>query len=500
MKKLACVAAVLGGALLLSACGTVKVESVRVLPGELTKYMSTPGIYYALPRTEVTVAFPVTLERQMKGFKGNIIEACVAACGTPQPRSDTDRPDECTIPTANDSIVLGRPEVGLRTMQDFNHLYRLSVDGGFLDGVKHAVAVAENGVLSETTTTVSNHSAELALGVVSQLGKFALSTTFDKADKATEANKEKLPVQVKPAGLTCKDAREIATEEAAFKKKIKDLEERRTALLVPKPGVESVLSADHLKLANERLREQIAEAEAARDRYRANQDLVEVKKTFKSRLVSQPLAPAENGALAAEKLTFQALVESESAELLALKVQDVLNNSLTMMASLSPKLPVGSTAGFHDEAKEPAVAGYRYRIPMAGVLKVTCTGSDTAPSACAPNAKRPIIDEQLPIAQYGALASLPVEFKGKSATVGLALHPSTGGIKKVDLGIEPVGAKPVLDTIDSLRSSHEERRKREVAEAEKELDAEKSQLTREREVLKLKKEIRDLQKELGTMP
>lgn len=137
---------------------------------------------------------------------------------------------------------------------------------------------------------------------------------------------------------------------------------------------------------------------------------------------------------------------------------------------------------------------------MAGVLKVTCRGTAAALSVCAQDADRTLIVQEVPIAQYGVLVSLPVELKSKGASVGLALHPSTGGLKKVDLGMEPVGAKPILDVIDSLRTSQDARRTREEAEVQASLDADKDQLTRDRDLLKLKKEIRDLQQELGATP
>ncbi|MCM2310698.1 MAG: DUF4831 family protein [Steroidobacteraceae bacterium] len=484
MNKLACVASVLGGAILLSGCGTVKVESVRVPPGELSRYMAAPGIYYALPRSEITVAIPVTLERQTKGFNGNIIDACVAACSAGQ--ADSTTPKACEIPTANDAIVLARPEIVRRELQDFDHLYRLNVGGGFLDGVTHAVAVAENGVLSEATSKVSDQTADLALGIVSQLGKIA-ATGLVKSAKT-------------PTGLTCKDARAIASQEADFRKRIEEAERQRTEILVPKAGAAPALTADHAKLAAERLREQIGEIEAARDKFRAKQDLTEVKKTYKSRLVSQGLAPAENHALAPVRLVFRELVESETSEVLPMKIHDVLNDALLLHASVTPSVPAASSLSWTAKVNEPLVAGYRYRIPMPGVLRITCRGTASVASVCMQDADRTLIEQEVPIAQYGALATLPVEFKGKSATVGLALHPSTGGIKKVDLGVEPVGAKPILDTIDSLRTSQDARRAREEAAAQAAQDVEKGQLTRDRDLLKLKKEIRDLHKELGTTP
>jgi hypothetical protein len=488
VKKIAFIAAAICGANLLSGCSTVKVESVRVPPGELSRYMATPGIYYALPRSEVSIAFPVTLERQTKGFKGNIIDACIESCGAGQP--DGAAPKACEVSTASDSIVLGRPEIVRRDLQDFNHLYRLKVDGGFLDGVTHAVAVAENGVLSESTSQPSNQTADLVLGIVSQLGKVAASGLFSsKGAKDTPAS-----------GLTCKDARLIAAKEAEFRTQIQDLEKQRTAILVPKPGVTPVLKADQTKLAADRLREQVAEIEAARAKFRTKEDLAEVKKTYKSKLVSQGLAPGENEALAPARLVFREAVESDTAEVLPMKINEVLNNALILRAEVTPSVPAAATASWNAQAAEPLVAGYRYRIPMAGVLKVTCRGTPAASSACTPDADRTLIEQEVAVAQYGPLASLPMEFNGKSATVGIALYPSTGGIKKVDLGVEPVGAKPVLDTIDSLRTSLEARRKRQEAEAQAALDAEKDQLTRERDLLKLKKEIRDFQKELGTTP
>ena len=41
----------------LAGCGTIKVESERVAPAELHAYMAAPGIYYGLPKTEVTLGF-----------------------------------------------------------------------------------------------------------------------------------------------------------------------------------------------------------------------------------------------------------------------------------------------------------------------------------------------------------------------------------------------------------------------------------------------------------
>lgn len=496
MKRSFILAIASWAATLLAACGTVKVESVRVPASDLNGYMSPPGIYYALPRSEVALVFPVTLERQTKGFTGNIIDDCVAACGIQQ--ADGARPKACELAKANDSIVLGRPEIARRELQDLNHLYRLNIDGGFLDGVAHAVTVAENGVLSEATSKVSNQAAELVLGIVSQLGKLAASGSFGGKGAA------KGVPDGGPIGLTCKEARDITTKEAGFRSQIAELEKQRTAILVPKAGVTPVLAADQAKLAADRLREHIVEIEQAREKFRAAQDLVEVKKTFKTRLLSQGLAPAENRPLGPVQLFFREVVEPESSEVLSMKIHEVLNKALVLHASIAPLVPAAAAATWKADANEPLVAGYRYRIPMAGVLTVTCRGTAEASSVCATDADRLLIEQEVPIAQYGALASLPVEFKAKGATVGLLLHPSTGGIRKVDLGVEPVGAKPLLDTIESLRSSREARRTREGAEEEAQAqaaaDAELNQLTREKDLLKLKKEIRDLQKDLGQAP
>lgn len=486
MKKLVHMAAAFWGAALLSACGTIKVESVRVPPGELSGYMATPGIYYALPRSEIALQFPVTLERQVKGFKGNIIDDCIAAC-TEARQADIAKPKACEIPKANDSIVLGRPEIVRRDLQDLNHLYRLTVDGGFLTGVTHGVTVSENGVLSESSSKVSNQTADLVLGLVSQAMKWKAMTSGSKS----------LP-GIGTTALTCQEARDIAAAEAGFKKQIDELEKVRTAILVPRPGVMPVLDADQSRLAADRLREQVAAVEQVRANYRTKQDLTEVKKTIKTKLFSQGLAPAENQALAPVQLVFRDIVESESSEVLAMKIHEVLNTALILRAGIKPQVPV---AGWNAGAAEPLVAGYRYRIPMAGLLEVTCEATADAVSVCTTGSPRTIFEQEVAIAQYGALASLPVEFKGKEATVKLSLHSSTGGISAVNLGVEPIGAKPFLDTIDSLRTSREAKKTREDAEekavAQTMADAEVNLLTREKDLLKLKKEIRDLQKDLG---
>lgn len=493
------------GGLLVAGCGTVKVESERIPIAQQGRYLATPGIYYALPRTEAHIAIPVTLERQTKGFKGAVYKDCLAACKK-LPAASKDVPQACVLPTANDVVTLGKPEVNMRSIPDPNHLYRLNVEGGALQGINHTVNVAENGILTDSKSVVSNQGPDLVLGLITEIAK--IGGTFWSAKPSLNAPKD---VPTAPS-LSCAEAKEIETEVNRLEATIKAIEKRRDELLIPAAGTTPKLSAAQARLADERLKANIASVQDEHAKYLAKHDMTEVTKTIKTRLTSSPLVPEENRALPASNLKFSPAVDTEKEALLSPDFQEQLTKALDFRVRISPLTPKGSPLGDgtgppspsnNPDAKaseESLVSGYRYRVPVAGALTLECTQkatSDAFTSICPTSNYGVIVQTELPIAQYGPIASLPREFKGKGATVSLGIHPLSAGIKNVELGVEAISAKSITDALGSVRTAVEDKKKRDAEQEQAKLNAEKSELTRERDVLSLKKEIRDLQKELA---
>jgi hypothetical protein len=468
----------------ISGCGTVKVTSEKVPVSELHSYVATPGIYYALPKTQLQVTVPLTIDHQTKGFRGNVLDACQSAC---KEEPDASKPAECVIPAENDKITLGKPELALKSLPDFDHLYRLKVDGGWINGVTHTVDVAENGVLTDSKTVVVNQAPELALSVLSAVAKTA--PLF-----ASALRSKKAPT----SGMSCRDARVIATRVDQTKRAIEHLERERDQLLLPRAGVRAGLDAERAKLADKRLKELIQAERDKLENYRADNDLTEERKTYKATLVSKPVVPGENTAVAGEQLQLAEALNTDDSVLLPAGIAARIKK-LSFLIDVQPDLPVGAslaTLPSDPNAAEPTAAGYRYRIPVQGLLTLKCKGSADLVSPCG-DPPTQLLQQQVPIAQYGALATLPAEFKGKGASVEMQIHPATAGLKMVGIGNTPVPASAVSDSFGAFTDALAAAKKRRDDEAQAQLDAEKNDLTREKDVLQLKKDIRDLKKDLA---
>lgn len=68
----------------LVGCG-VTITAERVPTTNLEQMLSKPGIYYALPKTEISLAIPVTLEITKPGAFGHDFEECLKVCAEKPP-------------------------------------------------------------------------------------------------------------------------------------------------------------------------------------------------------------------------------------------------------------------------------------------------------------------------------------------------------------------------------------------------------------------------------
>jgi hypothetical protein len=141
--------------------------------------------------------------------------------------------------------------------------------------------------------------------------------------------------------------------------------------------------------------------------------------------------------------------------------------------------------------------GYRYRVPTSAWTKLSVyTDSTKAKPEFLP------LTQYVVIAQYGPIAALPSDFKGKGGHVMVKLWPDSGGLQSVGIGADPIPTTAVTSVVDEAFNQLKARQDKAAAAAAAaaSADPELDKLTRQQKILTLQKEIKDLQDALNKSP
>lgn len=451
---------------LLAACG-VTIKATKVAQSEFSKKLKRPGVYYALPKSQIDINIPVTLEVTSSGNFGFDFEACVKACTNDKVASagvcKTDKKVR---------LLLGKPEVISKSVPDYDQIYVVTAEGGPLSGIAHAMSLTEGGILTDATSTATNTGLDFAIGITKELAKMSILADAGNPN-------------------ICDEAAQVADKFLSIEKQIKDREENRDSLLkLPLPSEPK--NTDMIKLALDHLLIRVQEAKANRTALIEKNKIEPEKKTFKFKYtLENPIEPRDFQSVMDQNVKLRAGPFSDDGTLLPKDVTQIIDDQmLSWFVSIEAmKFGCDSNASSPNCVASTELDGYHYRVPVPGKLVVRCHGNG---DLCATTGT--VVGKgNVPVAQYGPIASLPSKFKGKGGKVQLSLNPLTGGLSKVEIGSEAVASATVTGPLETLSTSYQDRRKRKDQEEKDALDAEKNDLTRERDILKLRKEIGELQ-------
>lgn len=144
-----------------------------------------------------------------------------------------------------------------------------------------------------------------------------------------------------------------------------------------------------------------------------------------------------------------------------------------------------------------AEGGYRYRLPALGRVTVKLMQEQEDAKEADEKAETKTEEEktenktkveklhafqEIPVAQYGWVGTLPSEFHGKGGSLNVKLDPATGTLREVVVGAEALPTTAATGIVDKVK---------ERVEARRAADPELAALKREADMAELRKKIRD---------
>jgi hypothetical protein len=529
----------IGAAPLLVSCGTsYLVEHSPKISG----FNGAPGVYFALPRTNVSTEFVATETRVIFGdfYEGPEFMAAdpkdsnhkpfavatkerIAACGK-RPRPKVPRLlDELREPKP--TYKISDMSMATRSVTDFRRLYRLNVSTEMFASYTHTVELTEDGRLKASKTDIEDGFSPVALKVFGSLIDVAVGAVGGAA-------------QVDPNFDYCAELAKVEPDYRKYQAALKKLTDQRLALLTDqakpkakpkakKPAAAIDATPDGAADNDDEiaaLTKKIAALKEATKDIRAPFEKQEKTKDYVVLAVIDPpdFAASEHTPQwniyepkyeekddATAKAKRIALAQGVAVPTLQPVVgpKELREELDKLVFQVSPWLVAdGPLAGEKldkdgkVEASIETVGGYRYRVPVAGDLRIFRKGKDDKGG----ETKTVVASATASIAQFGPVVSLPSRFKGASGSVDLTYNNDTGGLSKAVIGAKPVAPESVSGYIDGVNKYLEAERKADKAKedaaktaADEAATAETKALQAEREYLQTLKEVRALRAELG---
>lgn len=492
-----------------SGC-SVNIETTKV--DEVVQRMPDEGIYYSLPKTAIDITFPAKLTITEDGLFAKKFELCKAAC-IGEPDNSKKAPEQCkynrgaSTNTTALSLALENPQITTKIVPDENHRYFIHTKSSLFQRVNHKVSLNEDGILTTADSAITDESFVLAADLTGKLIESVVSgMTFGLT--AVVPDVEELDPEF-TVSVTCGQVRGLETVLDKGAENIKALKKEKRDLIT-KDGLSA--RADTLKLVLDFLDNEIGAAKRAFEDAKALTQK-NVKKTHELKWLTTVIPDefsAFNGSSGIEwdmvsdmNLDWQDVTPNETIKNFSPQFNELRQegfDSLLKQTSVnilvevdSKEMPKPCSTSDNNCASDDDTAGYRYKIPVFGELKIKVfrKNKDDELVEWASN------QMTLKVAQFGAIARLPSTFEAVGGEVSVSLYPDTGAGKVVGIGTTPLSTSSVSGVAGSVLSGLEKRRERKDAEREAELNAEKDRLTRQRDVLQLKKDIRDLNDALG---
>ncbi len=487
--------------------------------GDRTSIWEKPGIYYALPKTEVLVAVPVKTTKTRTGRYFEKWDDCVSICiGNQMP---ADASCEVNDDDSSNTYSIEAPTIKTRSVADYENLYSLDPDFEDFTSSNHTVEINERGILSSTTSETTDHKATAVLNLLDAIAKSAVSSPLESNLKEFSRG----PETANETDGSEEPGRETCSVFLRSYKQLEQLAEWRNKLDLARDkilaeGLQSAVSDLPAYLGFfEKLELGLIDLPGADVERELGKSFKEVSTSY----LATRLIPLEGAALVSEQANWRRI---EDVDWLSLPEANIAGWKTTMVDEESPPDIIGTDAEKSQDQETIATiektmhvalqenyatglaaslqlavkidpydfppcdpscpeakgtAGYRYRIPARGFLRVTGKMEDAVGKP-----KLYAYEALLPVAQYGPIAALPHTIGGRRGKIALATHEDTGGLKTVTLENDAVPAELPGQTISALagfRTSSAEETSQTIADLEN-----------RKTILTLEQEIRDLEK------
>lgn len=491
----------------LAGCG-VTLESKRIADGKPTTLIPNEGIVYALPKTEFVVAQTVKLKVPTSGVLQDVFDGCTRACdaaGTPDVKK------ACTF-SLKPSLNFSVPELRTVSTPDSSRLYQISPSADIFQSLDFKFEIAANGVLEKADSSATNLGYEVGAAFVNaaiKIGAMAANGPSPlKLPKPATAQRTCYQVSSDVADLadqesgtlSCSLSKEVSACMAPFDRAVEG--ERAELDAIFKEARSQKTDVKLLAALTTYQRQKIDTAKSKRDEAAARYGFGESAPKEASFQVVVPMgAPAEFKAHT-QSITLGSSVVDGTSRILGLS-----DNASSLLPAFLPLIKDAQRHYVITSTMPPDVAvstdaearvvgnGYRYRVPVTAQTTLAVFESPAAGSKLVVG---PLRDGKV-VAQYGPIAALPSNFKGKQGRVMVKHWPETGGLQTVEIGAEGIPTSAVTGVVDELVAQRKARKDKAdtaaaaAAAADPELDA----LTRQEKVLALKKQIKDLEESLN---
>lgn len=499
-------------AVMLAGCGvTLQADRVAL---DNPAALQVPGVYYALPRTELQVSWSARVSQAHGGgFKD--FEACVSHCRAVAPeRRASEMPCPCTAtPSAAWQHELLAASIQGVPRPDPKHLYRLNASAdNWLATVNHALKLSDFGTLASLDTSATEGVSDWVANVASaalrivplRAGNEGLETRAGQRDaapamsslqgtpktgqRAQQGGEAKQPAsacsvaagvdramgldfdlrmaqrlvnntlnsltQAKPISLSCLQVECITSVLDRLTQQVRVLEALQLT------SIRSAQSPEQAQLAAQWVGQQIQAAAASRQALEAGLMLQPAAAPAKvvATWSDTPFFPEAKEDMPRRDLSQWSLQPDTgpAIQCAAPGGQGIPARFAQLCTALSQqKLVVQATdkdlAGAAKAQAQPSAGGYRYRIPAWAEVRIH-QGSDNGSV---------LARQSLPVAQFGPIVALPAHYSGRKAALNFELNDQ-GALRSIQLGQEAQSGA----ALGSLADAVEERRGRRAERAE----------------------------------
>jgi hypothetical protein len=487
-----------------SGCG-VTLEAKRVTSSDdkrpTPSAVSGSGVVYALPRTDFEIVQVAKVSSPTSGPLQDVFETCRRSCDA---TGDAGTSKACDFDNTN-KVKWSSPNVRTVSGPDYSRLYQVSPAADAFQSLDFKFDIGANGVLDKADTAATNMSYEILSSVLTTAIKAAGAAapalamqlqgkkTSGKGQKERDCYEVSTSVdkltEAKTGTLTCSLVREIRSCLAHFESEI-DAERTSLNKLFDQVAFGAKLDSKLLDSLAANRNARIDRAVSKRDAAAALYGLGEGKPKEASYQIVIPLPGPAEFVSGGQEISLRDSIEKGIARITGISDNTVdLLPELTANAGASTRvyrvdtsLPANISVASGEESKILG-GGYRYRIPTPALTTLSVF-TDTSGTTL----EFLPLAQYLVIAQYGPIAALPSNFKGKGGRVMVKLWPDSGGLQTVAIGADPIPSTAVTGVVDEAFTQYKSRQDK-AAGADPELD----RLTRQQKILSLQKEIKDLQ-------
>nr|WP_269744463.1 DUF4831 family protein [Stigmatella aurantiaca] len=437
-----------------------------------------PSLYYALPRSVVTVSIPV----KKTSWEG---PTCSGDDGKLAAEKIGINTEASGYGKAGQKIELGDPVIELRAEPDPQQLFAIELSKGFLSKTKHNFEFSERGLLTVNSLESENLAAAWGTKAFESVTKLVPSilgfgSSNPNAKGIITINKELCEAKATQIINLRQELRRLmngsqqtnGTPRDALEFMVKELRTLESSEMEAFIGKQKVIEST---VQCEYVPEPQLPENAPSKRPSVTPETVKLLGRGKAGLQGQPESKAR--CLLSQEL---AAPDEASEELITLKITPENDPFLTALNAVQP-----------DEPKN-AEGGLRYRIPGAAMLTVHAEGKSPT-TGTAVNKLKAVTRRLIP--QFGIVVTLPGD-KGLgdvSKKLSTAFYGDLGMLKT--LSMESASADPALlgAAADLGKTLLDEETKRRTTKEGKEL----ADLEEKKKRLELEKAIRDFEAALA---